>query len=155
MKMQIPTIHCVHLICGSRRKCHAPTTTINCSLRLKRRTGGETTCEATVYWEKVRLVVQRVSCLGGPWCEVHPDRASHSYNTQHKAFFKPIIILHHIPHTHCYFPRLPLLSAFGVGFYLENLPAPVAVIARNGPSSSPPTAHHQQARKQAPLITSR
>jgi hypothetical protein len=21
VKMQIPTIHCVHLICGSRRKC--------------------------------------------------------------------------------------------------------------------------------------
>ncbi len=48
MKMKIPTIHCVHLICGSRRKCHAPTTTINCSLRLKRWTGGETTCEAIV-----------------------------------------------------------------------------------------------------------
>jgi hypothetical protein len=48
MKMQIPTIHCVHLIYGSRRKCHAPTTTINYSLRLKRWTGGETTCEATI-----------------------------------------------------------------------------------------------------------
>jgi hypothetical protein len=34
---------------------------------------------------------------------------------------------------------LPLLSAFGVGFYFENLPAPVAVITRSGPSSSPPT----------------
>jgi hypothetical protein len=65
--------------------------------------------------------------------------SSHSYNTQHTALLKPIIILHHIPHTHCYFPRLPLLSAFGVGFYLENLPALVAVIARSGPSSSPPT----------------
>jgi hypothetical protein len=31
-----------------QKKMHAPTTTINCSLRLKRWTGGETTCEATV-----------------------------------------------------------------------------------------------------------
>jgi len=32
--------------------------------------------------------------------------SSHSCNTQHTALLKPIIILHHIPHTHCYFPRL-------------------------------------------------
>jgi hypothetical protein len=64
--------------------------------------------------------------------------ASHSYNTQHTTLLKPIIILHHIPHTHCYFLRLPLLSAFGVGFYLENLPASVVVIAHSSPSSSPP-----------------
>jgi hypothetical protein len=70
----------------------------------------------------------------------------HSYNTQHTTLFKPIIILHHIPHTHCYFPRLPLLSAFGVGFYLENLPALVAVIAHNDPSSSPPTREASKLR---------
>ncbi len=39
--------------------------------------------------------MQRVSYPGGPWCEVHPDRASHSYNTQHTALLKPIIS--HIP----------------------------------------------------------
>ncbi len=31
-----------------QKKMHAPTTTINCSLRLKRWTRGETTCEATI-----------------------------------------------------------------------------------------------------------
>jgi hypothetical protein len=65
--------------------------------------------------------------------------SSHSHNTQHTALLKPIIILHHIPHTHYYFPRLPLLSAFGVVFYLENLLALVAIITRSDPSSSPPT----------------
>jgi hypothetical protein len=32
--------------------------------------------------------------------------SSHSYNTQHTALLKPIMIWHHIPQTHCYFPRL-------------------------------------------------
>jgi hypothetical protein len=41
--------------------------------------------------------------------------SSHNYNTQHTALLKPIIILHHIPHTHCNFPRL------SVSFSLSSL----------------------------------
>jgi hypothetical protein len=42
MKKQMPTTHFVQLIYGFRKNAMPATMTTNCSLRLKRRIGGET-----------------------------------------------------------------------------------------------------------------